>query len=29
MTKEEFKEFIGGMIIFGIPLIMALAGLCE
>lgn len=29
MSKEEIKEFIGGMIVFGLPIVLVLMGLLE
>ena len=29
MSKEELKEFIGGVILFGIPTVMVVLGLLE
>jgi hypothetical protein len=29
MNREELKEFIGGLIVFGLPMILVVIGLLE
>jgi len=29
MNREELKEFVGGLIVFGLPMILVVIGLLE